>query len=294
MEWQPRMAAALAAMEAQLDGDVDWAAVAAAAHCSLFHFFRMFQVVAGVPPAEYVRRRRLSIAALALAAGEVKVIDLALQSGYESPDAFARAFKREFGCTPTEARQPGSRLKTWPRLSFSIALKGGTPMDFRVENREAMKLTGLRLATTMENGRQFEQIPAFWDRAMKSGAFDQLLRAMPKDSQIGVAGVSADMTPDSQEFSYLIAIEAPSDRSLLPDGCIDLATRAGTWAIFESRGPLPGAIQNAIKRIYEEWFPSSGYEHAGGPELEVYPPGDTSAADYYAEIWIPVVKAARD
>jgi AraC family transcriptional regulator len=293
MDWQERMNAALDYVEDNLDGDISWEAAAACASCSTFHFLRMFEVVSGISAGEYARRRRLSLAALDLARGEVKVIDLALRLGYDSPDAFARAFKREFGVTPTDARAPGVPLRTWPRFSFSIVLKGTTPMNFRIESREAMKLTGLPLSTTVADSRQLAEIPAFWDRVMADGSWEKLLKAVPAYSQIGVAGVSADMDPSTEQFTYLIAIETPADRSGLPVGCVERTTKAATWAIFESRGPLPKGIQETIGRIYGEWFPTSGYEHSGGPELEVYPEGDTSAADYYCEAWIPVKKVAR-
>jgi AraC family transcriptional regulator len=293
MDWQERMNAALDYIEDRLDGEIAWEDAAACAHCSTFHFLRMFEVVSGICAGEYARRRRLSLAALDLAAGDGRVIDLAVRLGYDSPDAFARAFKREFGLTPTEAREPGVRLRTWPRFSFSIVLKGTTPMDFRIESHEAIKLTGLPLPTTVEDGKQLAEIPAFWDKVMADGSWQKLLKSKPAGSKIGVAGVSADMSPDTEKFTYLIAIETPADRSGLPEGCVDRTTRAGTWAVFESRGPLPKGIQDTIMRIYGEWFPTSGYEHTGGPELEVYPEGDTAAADYYCEVWIPVKKAAR-
>ncbi len=293
MDWQQRLNAALDYIEDGLEEEIDWTEAARRASCSTFHLLRMFEIVAGVSAADYLRRRRLSRAALELTTSDEKVIDLALRLGYDSPDAFARAFKREFGITPREAREPGIRLKTWPRLSFEIVLKGDTHMDFRVESREAMDLTGLKLTTTIEDGRQLQEVPAFWDRTRRSGDLAKLERSIPAGSKLGVAGVCADMDADSQEFSYLIAIEAPRDRSNLPAGCVDIRTGSGVWAIFESRGPLPGAIQDTIRRIYAEWFPTSGYEHAGGPELEVYTKGDQDSPDYYCEVWIPVVKAAR-
>ena len=292
MDWQERMSAALDYIEDRLDGEIAWDEAAACAHCSTYHFLRMFDVVSGMSAGEYARRRRLSLAALDLASGQVKVIDVAVRLGYDSPDAFARAFKRELGVTPTEAREPGVRLKTWPRFSFSIVLKGTTPMNFRIESREAIKLTGLPLATSVPDGQQLGEITAFWQKAMADGSFGKLMKSMPPTSKIDIAGVSADMDVATGKFTYLIAIESPADRSNLPDGCIDRTARAGTWAVFESRGPIPTAIGQTIGRIYGEWFPTSGYEHAGGPELEIYPPGDTAAPDYYCEVWIPVKKVA--
>jgi AraC family transcriptional regulator len=167
-------------------------------------------------------------------------------------------------------------------------------MNFRVESHEAMGLTGLPLRTTVEGGRQFEEIPAFWSRAMESGAFEGLIKSVPAGSRLGICGVSMGMEDGISEFTYLIAVETPGNRSNLPEGCIDAQARAGTWAIFESRGPLPGSLQDTIRQIYTEWFPTSGYEHAGGPELEIYSQGDTTAHDYYCEVWIPVAKVARD
>jgi AraC family transcriptional regulator len=292
LDWQERLNAALAYIESRLEEEIDWDEAARRAACSTFHFLRMFDVVAGISAPEYARHRRLSLAALELARDETRVIDLAVRFGYDSPDSFARAFKREFGLTPSEARAPGARLKTWPRLTFSIVLKGNTHMDFRIETREAIHLTGRKLRTTVQDSRMLQEIPAFWGATMASGDQDKLVAAIPAWSTLGLVGVSAGMVVDSKEFDYLIAIETPSDRSDLPDGCADVTAPAGTWAIFGSRGALPGGIQDTIRRVYAEWFPTSGYEHAGGPELEVYPPGDGDSPDYYCEVWIPVVKAA--
>jgi AraC family transcriptional regulator len=166
-------------------------------------------------------------------------------------------------------------------------------MDFRIENHPEMRLTGLPLQTSTEAGRMFSEIPAFWSRTTGSPAFGMLERSIPAGSKLGVAGVVTGMQPNIPAFTYLIAIESPADRSGLPEGCVDVTAPAGTWAIFEAIGALPDGLQKTITRIYGEWFPESGYGHAGGPELEVYPPGDTTSDDYRCEMWIPVVKAAN-
>jgi AraC family transcriptional regulator len=127
---------------------------------------------------------------------------------------------------------------------------------------------------------------------MSDGSFAKLLTLVPPGGAIGVAGVCAEFDMPNGEFTYLIAIDTPTDRSALPAGCRDVPVPAATWGIFEARGPLPGSIQELMPRIFGEWFPSSGWEHADGPELEVYSDGDTRAADYSSEVWIPLRKPA--
>lgn len=294
VDWQERMNAALAYIEEHLEEDVDWKHAAAEANCSTRHFLRMCEAIAAMGPGEYVRRRRLSRAALELSRGGVKVIDLALRLGYETPDAFGKAFKRELGLTPSEARRPGAVLKTWPRISFSVTLKGDKPMDFRIENKEAFTLTGLPLTTTTNGKKAYAEIPAFWKKCGENKVIERLWRAMPEGSPLGVMGASADdWNPETGEFTYLIAIEAPADRSRLPPGCVDVKAPAAAWAIFTARGPLPKAFQEMNDRIWNEWFPESGYEEAEGPHLEIYPEGDSGAEDYRCEQWIPVKKAKK-
>ncbi len=165
-------------------------------------------------------------------------------------------------------------------------------MDFRIESHPAMKLTGLPMRTGIERGRAQTEIANFWTRMSGTEAVRKLQRSIPAGSRIGLAGVCADMEPLSQTFTYLIAIETPADRSGLPDGCVDVTVAAARWAIFEAIGAVPWGIQKTFAEIYGAWFVSSGYEHADGPELEVYPPGDVTSDDYRCEVWIPVVKGS--
>ena len=281
-------------LERNLEEEIEYRRAAAEANCSTFHFLRMFEVVTGVTVGEYVRRRRLSRAAQELSEGEARVIDLALRFGYESPDAFAKAFKREFGVTPSEARGGGVRLQIWPRMSFSVVLKGDVAMEFRIEKRDRFEVTGLTVRASTENGANLREIPAFWDRCTAEGHVKSLERAMPANARMGVMGMCVnDFDEKTNQFTYLIGIERPAEaaaRKALPRGCVDVTVPAGTWAVFSSRGPLPGAIQEVWKRVFTEWFPASGYEHADSPDLEVYSMGDTRAPDYYCEVWLPVRK----
>lgn len=168
-------------------------------------------------------------------------------------------------------------------------------MEFRIENRDELALVGIPLRVNCEGGENFRAIPAFWTKINAEGLVGRLEEAMPEDTKFGVMGVCAgDFDEATKTFTYLAAVERPSGeeaRVRLPSGCVELTAPAGSWAIFSARGPIPDAIQSVWKRIYSEWFPTSGYEHSGGPELEVYSRGDMSAADYYCEVWIPIRKA---
>ncbi len=101
-------------------------------------------------------------------------------------------------------------------------------------------------------------------------------------------GICMDMELEKEQFSYMVAVEY--DSSSPEDGLTLRKIPASTWAVFTSRGPLPGSIQRVTEKIFQEWFPATGYEHADAPELEVYPEGDTKSEDYECEVWIPVVK----
>lgn len=288
MEWLTRMQDALTYIEDHMTEPFGIEEVARAAYASPFHFQRMFRMLTGVSVGEYVRRRRLTLAAQELAVQQAKVLDVALKYGYESPEAFAKAFRKAHGIAPSAAREQDARLKAYPRLTFHLSLKGDQDMDYRIVNREAFTVTGKKIVCTHVDGENLRQIPAFWQQCHADGTSDRLVEL--GGGQHDLLGICADMSPEGDSFSYWIAVEA--DR---PDeaGLSMRVIPAATWAVFTSVGPMPGAIQAVWQRIYQEWFPATGYEHTGGPDFEFYPPGDPASADYRSEVWIPVQMAAR-
>jgi AraC family transcriptional regulator len=168
-------------------------------------------------------------------------------------------------------------------------------MEYRIETRPAFSLTGVSLRTTTKDKEEqsFKEVPALWARCAQDGTLAALEALIPPGSTIGIAGVCAEFDMANGDFSYFIAIETPADCAALPPGCRDIAVPAATWGVFESRGPIPEAIQAVTLRIFGEWFPSSGWEHAEGPELEIYPPGNNRNPDYYSEVWVPLQKPGR-
>jgi len=296
MDWQERLNAAIGRIEASLEKEMDWEEAARAANCSLYHFFRVFEVIAGMGAAEYLRKRRLSVAALELAAGKGKVIDLALRYGYETPEAFCKAFKRAFGITPSEARTARAPLSIFTPMRVSLVLKGAEDMEYRIEELPAFKATGLVVRSTTKDGANHREIPAFWKKCHDEGVTGALA---DKAGKLGMLGLCLPYEKDGETFEYMVGIESPADRKGLPAGCRDIAVPAATYGVFACRGPMPDAIQKTWQKAMSEWFPASGYEHAGTPDFEVYPNfpagdprGDPQSPQCYSEVWVPLKKKA--
>lgn len=290
MEWLDRMNRALAYIEANITVEISMEEVAKLACCSSYHFQRMFSFITGVPLAEYIRRRRLTMAALDLQSGNSKVIDIALTYGYDSPDAFTRAFHKLHGMTPSAARDPGVKLKAYPRLTFHLSVKGDKDMDYRIMDKPAFTLVGKGIRVSEKDNENLRLVPEFWGKCYQSGFCAQLEEMAEGNGVTGESklGVCVDYVPETSEFTYFIGVEVT--RGAVPAGMIEKQIPAATWAIFESVGPMPHSIQELSKRIYSEWFPATGYERAGEFDMEVYPPGNVDGQDYRCQVWIPVVR----
>jgi AraC family transcriptional regulator len=272
LEWLLRIKNALDLLEERIQQPLDIDEIAKAAYSSPFHFQRMFHMLTGVTVADYVRKRRLTLAAQELSLSATKVLDVAFKYGYDSPESFSKAFRKVHGISPSEARSPGVSLKAFPRISFHLSLKGDQDMDYKIVEKEAFTVIGKSIQVTTKNGENFRRIPEFWNELNADGTSDRIYALGTGDD---ILGICLDVKHEEEQFTYLIAAEGSEDAA---------------WAVFTSIGPMTDSIQNVWQRIYQEWFPATGYEHAGGPELEVYAMGDPRAEDYRSEVWIPIMK----
>lgn len=285
MEWLNRMMSALDLIEAKIQEPLDMAELAKAAYSSPHHFQRMFYMVTGMTVAEYIRKRRLTLAAQELAMSGAKVIDVAMKYCYDSPESFSKAFRRLHGISPSEARNSGVQLKAFPRISFHLSLKGDKEMDYRIVQREAFTVLGKSFQTTTRDGENTREIPKFWKDSHADGTVAKIA-ALGKNQD--TLGICYGAQPGGEVFNYAIAVETDRTES---EGEYDfIQIPAATWAVFTSTGPMPGAIQDVWVRIYQEWFPATDYEQAEIPDFELYPPGNPWAEDYRSEVWIPVIK----
>lgn len=284
MEWFDRMKNALDYLERNLEGSIDIEEAAKVAYSSTYHFQRMFHMLTGSTVFEYVRKRRLTLAAQELAIGNIKVIDVALKYGYDSPEAFSKAFRRVHGISPSAAREPGIALKAYPKISFHLSLKGDKDMNYKIVEKEVFKVIGKGKRISTKDEQNFKLVPEFWNECASNGFIDRMCSGEAGE----ILGICMNDYYD-ESFTYIIAKRKATDVPLNGE-FTEYEIPAATWAVFADEGKMPETIQNVWKRVFSEWFPSTGYEHAGLPEFEVYLDCGTSDADARFEVWIPINK----
>ncbi|HEY96852.1 MAG TPA: AraC family transcriptional regulator [Dehalococcoidia bacterium] len=287
MEWSERMNAAIDYIEKNLAGEVDLNKAAGIACCSTFHFQRMFFAINGLTPVEYTRRRRLTLAATEVSSGTGRIIDIAMKYGYDSPNAFTRAFRNLHGVTPTAARELGVTLTAFPRISFHIQLIGGNDMNYRIIKKPAFTVALTSRKFTTDGGQNLKDIPKWWQEFMASPEYGKMTALSNSMTGVITGGVMLGVcyrAADTGEFSYGIAVELPEGAS--PGKFERMEIPATTWAVFDC---TLANLQDVTKQIFGEWYMATGYEHPGTPDLEVYLPEGTGD-DMKCQIWAPVVK----
>lgn len=265
-------------IEQHITEELDYEKVAEVAGCPSYYFQQMFLYMTDMTLREYIRRRRLSLAAVELQKDTGRVIDIAVKYGYESPTAFTRAFKSFHGIVPSVLKTENVPLQAYPPLQFHVSVNGGQPLKFRVEEKAAFRVVGVPSPLDRDLSENFEAIPSVWDRALADGTLDKLGALMggrPK----GLLGVSIHHTED---WKYLIAVRSDKKSGDFEEYHIP----ACKWAIFEGRGSNR-SLQELEKRVITEWLPTSGYIYANTPDIEVYIKVDPQDAIY--EYWIPVL-----
>lgn len=158
-------------------------------------------------------------------------------------------------------------------------------MNYKIVDKEAFRIVGKGIRVSTKNGENYKRIPRFWEESHHNGFSNKLSKSA---GALGLLGICTEFDSEQEEFTYLIAIEKNSH--INGEELVEQEIPASTWAVFESIGPMPDAIQKVWSRIFSEWFPATGYEHADAPELEVYLPGNPDDENYKCEVWIPVIK----
>jgi len=286
MNWINDLNRAMEYIEEQLPGEIDATEVARRAACSEFHLQRMFPYLAGVTLAEYVRRRRMSLAAAELALGR-RVIDVALECGYESPTAFTRAFKAVQGANPSQVQRGEAKAIQFPRLAFTVQVKGDIAMEYKIIEMPAFRVVGHATGGDWTPENAGEKATAFWGELNQDGGrrIHEALSLMDGSEPAGLLGVSFC---DEGEFNgYLVGVATSQP---CPEGMEERMVPKATYAVFDCTGPMPDAMQQLQHRILAEWLPSSGYEWAAKSDVELYSGPNMTAEDYKSQVWLPIEK----
>ena len=298
MDWITGMQKAIDYIEANLTEEIDYEKVAAESFSSSYHFQRVFSILCGYTLGEYIRLRRLSLAGVELANGKDKVIDIALKYGYDSPDSFAKAFQKFHGITPSQARADGSMLKSFSRLSIKISLEGGKTMNYRIEEKDEMILTGYKRRFSGIPGERMEQEKEMY---VKTRPLQYILQGLSGDV-VNNFDIITNIDNEGYDFYIASQLNEYCRNNLNKDGILgeefakyyeNVTIPQCTYAIFETeRCAYPTMTFLDLRRkIASEWLPTSGYQLKNAPELVVTHWFEGEKRNQrYRELWIPIEK----
>jgi AraC family transcriptional regulator len=255
--------------ETRLDEDVALAEIARAAGLSQWHFQRIFKSLTGETLKAYVRSRRLARALERLLTTELRILDIAMMAGFESQEAFARAFKKAFGLTPMEYRRMKNR-NLFPRKlkldeEMMRHINHNVSLEPEIVRQPAMTLVGCRTqfyGPDSEKNNIGEKLPALWMGFLPR--LDEVDSAVPDRAY----GVVRQEREDGDQLEYFAAVEV-SPLGRVPSGMEAVHVPAATYAVFEHRGHAH-AIDRTVSYAYSTWLIGSGRRHTYGPDLEIY------------------------
>lgn len=260
---------------------------------SIYHFCHMFQWHIGYSVMEYVRMRRLSFAVSELSSGR-RIIDIALDYGFETHSGFSKAFKRHYGVSPEKYRihAKSDKPPLPDLLHLNKYLLGGIIMTPKFVSLSEIKLAGYTIKTqNMDDGNSTE-ISDFWMAYLTDGRLERLHQSdFVKDHAEYGACFSEDL--QNGEFSYVIGVEVKSG-SNIPKEFHTCEIPSATYAVFSTpacdKSVFSQNIQGTWQYIMNDWFPSSGYEYADGcVDFELYGEKCMGDKDLICDIYIPVV-----
>ena len=261
-------------IEENLSEALDIEKIARKAALSPFYYQRIFGAVCGMSVGDYIRARRMTLAAQRLTSTEEKVIEVALAYGYDSPDSFAKAFGRFHGITPSQAREPGTRLRSLAPMRIKLTMDGGNMLEYSITEKAPFTIVGVK--RRFNSDTSYQEIPKYWEEWMQQGE---------KRPVMGTFGVCVDMI--GKNFDYWIAdLYFPWEEK--PEGCETRVIPGSLWAQFPC---TLETLQAVNTKIWSEWLPSlRGYQLAEDCEIEVYLPSEDGSGEIKTAIWVPLKK----
>ncbi len=302
MDYRKTIQSSIDYIEENLKEDLTIEKIAENTSFSPYHFYRLFHAYVGMPVMQYVRRRRLLHAIYALAKQETRIIDIALEYGFETHSGFSKAFSREFGCSPSQYISNISD-KTPKKIDLMLHkkynLRNGIVMEPKIVTKPAFKVAGYKFETSHESGRNVREIPAFWER-FELENWEGLLYEEIKPTMLGEYAVCFPPNMATGEFQYLLGVNGDNYKKASSEIYVAEIPEA-TYAIFttppaaDNDRAFAKAILGTWDYILYEWFPGSGYEIASNkPDFEYYDERCHDPEFSVMDIYIPIVKVKKD
>lgn len=277
-------------VEDNLRGGMDVASVARPAGVTEYHLRRMFSSVAGMPLSEYIRRRRMTVAAGDVLRGD-DLLTTAVRFGYSSAEAFGRAFRAVHGVGPAQARRAGGPLRTQQQLRFRLTVEGSSHMDARITTRPTIRLVGHATRVPLIHEGVNPHIREFTE-SLSEDVHGRLyaLGDTHGDGPTGLLAVNDDVAPhaaEGTELTYMHGVAVVGDDEL-PDDLDVIEVPAGDWVVFRSTGPFPESLQTMWAATATDWFPSNPWQLRPGPSLVSTVDHDEDFTTATCELWFPV------
>ncbi len=286
---------AICFMEEHICENITYADAAKSVHMSNYNFHRTFSFITGMTANEYIRKRRLTLAAIELQTTSHSVIDVAYKYRYESPESFSKAFSRFHGVTPRQAKRKGTKLHLFHPFVIKIILEGGNIMDYKIEHKENQRFLTLAKSFPNEiiNDDSDHSIPDFWTECSEKNRIGpmKLLRAAGKRD---LYGICSPVREGETHFRYGIGIliDEDTDTAKLEQFCSDgysiWETTPADYAVFSCFGPDGDCLGETWSRFYKEFVPQTGYEQTNDTDFEIY--YEKGESGLFCELWIPVRK----
>ncbi len=293
MELVKLLQTAIDYMEEHLLEDINYENVAKQVYMSSYNFHRTFTLMAGMSANEYIRNRRLSMAAQELLTTDHKVIDVAYTYGYDTPESFAKAFARFHGVTPRQAKEKGTQLHIFNRLVIKITLEGGKIMDYRVEDVGTRRF--IVLARQFSNDTQIDEanhtIPEFW-KECNNKKMVNAIRELRPDGKKDLYGLCGTTKENEDTFTYAIGVvddedtKKISEEELTANGFQIWTISTATYVVFNCYGDNGECITNMWSYFFKEFLPQSKYEYTDEVDYEIY--FEKGEPGLFCELWIPV------
>ena len=260
---------------------------------SEFYLQRSFQILTGYSISEYIRNRKLYLAARELSCSSNKIIDIAYKYGYETPESFTKSFTKFHGNTPSNVKR-GGKYNPFNRIKVTISIEQGEEMNVKITPMFPIKLIGFESEFNFETS--YKEIPKFWDEICEKHCTRIYAGEDPitpeehaiVDNCIGEYALCMD--GNSKTFKYMVAGRYTGGD--VPSGMKLVELERGDWAVFDCYGSNPKTLQETNTKIFNEWIPNNQeYEVRANYNIEWYDcTSDMKDSNYHSAIWIPVKK----